>query len=145
MLTLQKVDPRRREEGQRFVQLPYRLYKGHPQWGPPLMQDIRMMLNRDSHPFYEHSDADFFIATRDGRDVGRIASTGESSFNAYHSTRQAQFYLFDCEDDPDAAEALFERVFDWARHRERIPSSGPKGSARSMATGSLSKAMTIAR
>lgn len=127
MLTLQKVDPHRHEEVQRFVQLPYRLYKGHPQWVPPLMQDIRMMLNRDSHPFYEHSDADFFIATRDGRDVGRIAALENRPFNTYHGTHQAQFYLFDCEDDPEAAEALFERVFDWAKRRGLHTVVGPKG------------------
>ena len=36
--------------------------------------DIRMMLNHDKHPFYEHSDAEFFIAVKDGKDVGRIAA-----------------------------------------------------------------------
>ena len=46
----------------RFVDIPYRLYKNHPQWVPPLRMDVELMLNKQKHPFYEHSDADFFIA-----------------------------------------------------------------------------------
>ena len=117
MITVEKVDTSVKSQVNRFVQLPYRLYKDHPNWVPPLFVDARLFLNRSKHPFYEHSTADFFIAVRDGRDVARVVALENRRFNEYHDTKVAQFYLFDCEDDQEAVNALFERVFEWARKR----------------------------
>ena len=127
MLAIEKIDTHSKAQVRRFVDLPYRLYAKHPQWVPPLRMDAEMQLNRNTHPFYEHSDADFFIAVRDGRDVGRIGALENRRFNDYHKTRQAQFYLFDCEDDQEAATVLFNQVFDWARARGLDHVVGPKG------------------
>jgi len=127
MLSVEKIDTRSKAQVHRFIHLPLRLYANHPQWAPPILSDIALMLNWQKHPFYEHSDADFFIATRDGRDVGRVAALENRRFNEYHTTKQAQFYLFDCEDDPEAAAALFEQVFEWARARGLNRVVGPKG------------------
>jgi len=127
VITIQKIDTQSRAQVRRFTDIPFRLYAGHPQWVPPLLMDVRTMLNRQKHPFYEHSAADFFVAVRDGRDVGRIAALENTRFNATHGTRQAQFYLFECEDDQEAAAALFDRVFEWARGRGLDHVVGPKG------------------
>jgi len=127
MLNVEKIDTNNKSLVKRFVRIPYRLYKNHPQWVPPLFMDAETQLNRSKHPYYEHSDADFFIATRDGRDVGRIAALENKRFNAYHKTKQAQFYLFECEDDQEAADALFTRLFDWAKGRGLDNIVGPKG------------------
>lgn len=127
MLSIEKVDTQNKALVARFVNIPYRLYANCPQWVPPLLADAKMQLNRKKHPFYEHSDADFFIAVRDGRDVGRIAALENKRFNDYHKTKQAQFYLFECEDDPEAATALFEQVYAWARARGLNAVVGPKG------------------
>jgi hypothetical protein len=122
-----KIDTRNKEQVRRFIQIPYRLYAKCAQWVPPLFMDAEMQLNRDKHPYYEHSDADFFLARRDGRDVGRIAALENRRFNEYHHLRQSQFYLFDCEDDAEAAAALFDQVFAWARARGLDHVVGPKG------------------
>jgi hypothetical protein len=127
MLTIEKVDTDNKSQVRRFVRIPYRLYANHPKWVPPLLIDSEMMLNRQKHPFYEHSDADFFIAVRDGRDVGRIAATENRPYNQYHGTHQAQFYCFDCEENQEATEDLFNRVFEWARARGLNAVVGPKG------------------
>jgi GNAT superfamily N-acetyltransferase len=111
----------------RFVQIPFRLYANCPQWVPPLLMDSEMQLNRKKHPFFEHSDGDFFVAVRDGRDVGRIAALENRRYNECHGKRQAQFYFFDSEDDQEVANALFERVFEWARARGLNQMVGPKG------------------
>ncbi len=63
----------------------------------------------------------------DGQDVGRIAVLENHRFNEYHGTRQAQFYLFDCVDDQEVANALFERAFEWAKSRGLNQIVGPKG------------------
>jgi GNAT superfamily N-acetyltransferase len=127
MISVEKVDTASKAQVQRFLNIPYRLYAGHPRWVPPLLVDAKLHLNRQKHPFYEHSDADFFVAVQDGRDVGRIAALENRRYNEYHGKRQAQFYLFECEDDQNVAGALFERVFEWARARGLDQVVGPKG------------------
>ena len=127
MLTIEKVDTANRAQIRRFIKVPFRLYKQHPQWVPPIRSDVALMLNRKKHPFYEHSTADFFIAVRDGQDIGRIAALENCNYNKHHDVRTAQFYLFDCEDDSEAAAALFQRVFEWARAHNLDTLVGPKG------------------
>jgi hypothetical protein len=127
MLRVDQIDTSDKASVKRFVRIPFRLYENHPQWVPPILMDAETQLNKKKHPFYEHSDADFFIATKDGRDAGRIAALENKHFNQYHKTKQAQFYLFDCEDDQEVADALFERVFDWAKKRGLDRIVGPKG------------------
>ena len=127
MLAINKIDTKDKAQVRRFVRIPYRLYKNHPQWVPPLYMDAEMQLNREKHPYYEHSEADFFIAESDGQDVGRIAILENKPFNKYHDTRKAQFYLFECENDQQAATALFNRAFEWAQKRNLDQVIGPKG------------------
>jgi hypothetical protein len=127
MLRVDKIDTNNKALVKRFVRIPFRLYENHPQWVPPILMEAENQLNKSKHPFYEHSDADFFIANKDGRDVGRLAALENKRFNQYHKTKQAQFYLFECEDDQEVANALFERVFDWAKGRGLDRLVGPKG------------------
>lgn len=127
MLIIEKVDTGNKSQVKRFVELPHKLYKDCPQWVPPLNVDAYNQLNRAKHPFHEHSDVDFFLAVRDGRDVGRIAAIENKPFNKYHNTKKADFYFFDCENDIEAATALFNTVFEWARERDLNMVVGPKG------------------
>src|SRR5512136_1737447 len=118
MLTvIERVNPRSKLQVNRFIEIPFRLYAGHPQWVPPLRSEAAKSFDRRRHPFYESSDAAVFIAVRGGRDVGRVAAIETRPFNEHHGTRHATFYFFDCEDDPDAAAALLNCVFEWARTR----------------------------
>ncbi len=127
MVTIEKVDTENKAQVKRFVEFYYRLYEGCPQWVPPLYVDAYLPLNRKKHPFFEHSEADFFLAVQDGEVVGRICAAENKPFNAYHNTRKAHFYAFDSVDDQEVANALFETVFDWARKRGLDTVIGPKG------------------
>jgi len=127
MLSIQQINTASKRDVSRFVQLPYQLYRDEPNWVPPLLIDQRMFLNKHKHPFYEHSDADFFVALQDGEVVGRIAALENQPYNQYHGKRQAQFYLFDTIDDPAVAAALFDRVAEWAQARGLEQLVGPKG------------------
>jgi GNAT superfamily N-acetyltransferase len=129
MLTIEKIDTYDKEQVRRFVRLPYRLYKDHPQWTPPLYMDVEMQLNREKHPFYEHSEADFFVAVRNGEVVGRIAALEQRRYNDYHDKHIAQFYLFETEEDQEIANLLFERVCEWTHQRGLNQVMGPKGFA----------------
>jgi len=111
----------------RFVELPYSLYKDCPQWVPPLYMDAYLLLNRKKHPFFMHSEADFFLAVRDGEVVGRICAANNIPFNEYHKTKKAQFYAFDAINDLEVARALFDAVIDWSKGRGLDTLIGPKG------------------
>jgi hypothetical protein len=127
MLIVEKVDTENKKQVRRFVELSHHIYADCPQWVPPLNVDAYNQLNRKKHPFHEHSDVDFFLAVRDGRDVGRIAAIENKPFNKYHNEKTADFYLFECENDMEAATALFNTVFDWAKMRGLETVIGPKG------------------
>lgn len=139
MLKIEKIDVSRRAQVRRFVDIAYKLYAEYPNWVPPLRVAVNTMLNRRKHPYYEHSEADFFIAVRDGHDVGRIATLENTRYNAYHKSREGQFYLFECVDDPEAAQALFSTAFDWATERGLNAVVGPKGFSLFDAYGFLEK------
>ncbi len=127
MVLIDQVDTSNKAQVNDFVTLHYRLYKDCPQWVPPFYTDIKKMLNKQKHPFYEHSAGEFFVARQNGNVVGRISVQENIPFNKYHETRKAQFYLFDSVDDQEVANALFERAFEWARARGLNEVVGPKG------------------
>jgi hypothetical protein len=127
MLTIEKVDTDNKAQVKRFVRFYYDLYEDCPQWVPPLFVDAYLPLNRKKHPFFEHSEADFFLAVRGGKVVGRICAGENKLYNEYHQTKKAQFYFFDTINDLEVAKALFETAFDWARPRGLDTMVGPKG------------------
>lgn len=127
MLVIEKVDTENKKQVRRFVELPFRLYTDCEQWVPPLNVDAYNQLNRKKHPFHEHSDVEFFLAVCDGRDVGRIAVIENKPYNNYHHKKTANFYLFECENNVEAATLLFETAFAWARTRGLNKMVGPKG------------------
>jgi hypothetical protein len=127
MLTIEKVDTENKSQAKRFVKYYYDLYKDCPQWVPPLFGDAYLPLNRKKHPFFEFSQADFYLAVRDGDVVGRICAGENRLFNDYHKTKKSQFYFFDSENDLQTATALFNAVFDWSKARDLDTVVGPKG------------------
>lgn len=127
MVTIEQIDTASKAQVERFIRLPFRLYKEDRRWVPPLWVDMKAQLNRRTHPFFEHSDADFFVAVRNGKDVGRIAAIENRRFNQFHGTRKAQFFFFESEDDQAVADALFGRLFEWAHQRGLDVVIGPKG------------------
>ena len=127
MVTIEKVDTANKAQVNRFVQFHYDLYQSCLQWVPPILSDVKMMLNPKKHPYFEHSVGEFYLATRDGKDVGRLAVHENRPFNAFHGTHEANFYLFDAIDDQEVASALFGCAFDWAKDRGLDRIVGPKG------------------
>jgi GNAT superfamily N-acetyltransferase len=127
MIRTEQIDITSKSQVNEFVMFPFSLYKECPQWVPPFISDIKVMLDPQKHPFYEHSEADFFVAKDNGKIVGRIAALENKPYNKYHDTKQVVFYLLECIDDQDAAKALFERVYDWGKKRGLNALVGQKG------------------
>ena len=78
-----------------FVDLPYRLHAGDPQWVPPLRMDMRQRLSRKRNPFFEHGEADYFLALREGRVVGRVAAVANRLHDQTHGDGTAFFGFFE--------------------------------------------------
>jgi hypothetical protein len=109
-----------------FVELPYRLYQGVPQWVPFMKVDVRNMLDPKKHPFYEHSDAQAFIAVRNGQTVGRFAMMENKLYNQVQNKRIANFNLLESENDIEVIKSLFEAGKEWAAKRGLNRIVGPK-------------------
>jgi hypothetical protein len=127
VIQIEQIDTRKRSDVIRFFKIPFPIYAGSRQWVPPLWGDLSMQLNRRKHPYYEHSEADFFIAVKDGADAGRIAVLENKPYNKYHDRKTATFFLFETVEDPQVVGALFEKAFAWARERGLTGMLGPKG------------------
>ena len=94
MINIQKVDTKSKAQVNEFVNFPFQIYEGVESWVPPILADIKTMLNKDKHPFYEHSEAEFFTARQNGKLVGRIGLLENKVSNKFHDKKQASFYLF---------------------------------------------------
>jgi GNAT superfamily N-acetyltransferase len=108
-----------------FIKLPWRLYRNERNWVPPLIAERRRFLDRKRNPFFRHAEAQYFIARRDGRPVGRISAQVDRNFNVFQDNAWGMFGFFECERDPEAAEALLDAAERWLRARGRDRMVGP--------------------
>lgn len=109
----------------RFIDLPYRLHSRDPLWVPPLRRDVATLLSRTKNPFFEHADAEYFLAERGVEVVGRIAAIHNRLHNETHGDRVGFFGFFECIDDQAVADALFAAAADWLRPRGLDTIRGP--------------------
>jgi GNAT superfamily N-acetyltransferase len=116
---------RSRRDLKRFVKVPFRLHRDSPQWVPPLIYERMEFLDRRKNPYFEHAEADFFIAERDGEPVGRITAQIDSRWDEYQGGSDAMFGFFETAEDPEVAGALLESAVAWARTRGRGRILGP--------------------
>lgn len=122
-LTVKPVSDRR--ELREFILLPFRLYEGVDQWVAPLISERKRHLDRRRNPFFQHADAEYFLARRGDRVVGRISAQVDQRFNEIQDNDWGMFGFFECEQDPDAAAALLDTARDWLRERGRDHMIGP--------------------
>ncbi len=127
-MTAPDIEIRRVEGGEdlnRFIRLPWKIYKDYPHWVPPLMRDVRFKLDRAKHPFFEHAEMEMFLATRAGEPVGRIAGIVDNRYNEFHEERTGSFGMFECIDDYGVAQALFTAAETWCRNKRMDRIRGP--------------------
>jgi GNAT superfamily N-acetyltransferase len=108
-----------------FIKLPWRLYRNEPNWVPPLLFERKRFFDRRRNPFFKHAEAEYFLAWRDGRPVGRITAHIDRHFNEFQQNDWGMFGFFECERDPEAARALLAAAEKWLRDRGRDRMVGP--------------------
>jgi GNAT superfamily N-acetyltransferase len=94
-------------------------------WIPPLISERKKHLDRRKNPFFEHAEAEYFLAWRDGTPVGRITAQVDHRFNEFQANDWGLFGFFESEDDPEIAKALLDAAEGWLRERGRDRMVGP--------------------
>jgi len=114
-----------RREISQFIQVPYNLYQGDPNWVPILEMEQRSWFKK-SHEFYSHGAAQGFVALNsNGRPMGRIMAIYEQLRAENHGGKLGGIGFFEAPDDPVIVSALFEAAEDWLRKRNLIHCRGP--------------------
>jgi len=121
----------RRVEGDRglkaFIQFQYDLYKGNAYAVPPLYFDELNTLSKKRNPAFEFCEAEYWMAYKDGKAVGRVAGIYNPRYVEKWGLKNARFGWIDFIDDPEVSEALLRTVEDWARSKGMEGIVGPMG------------------
>jgi GNAT superfamily N-acetyltransferase len=120
-----------------FIDLPFRLHANRPLWTPPLKLERRMFLTRRLNPFFSHGEAEYFLAWKDGRVVGRITAQVNDAFNEYQQKDWGWFGFLEFEDDQEVVDALLAAAETWCRARGKDRMVGPASFAMNDESGVL--------
>lgn len=124
MIQIKKVETR--SELKKFIQFPHKLFKGNEFWVPPLNRDEMFTLSKDTNPAFEHCEAEYWLAYRDGEIVGRIAGIINHAANAKWG-KKVRFGWIDFVEDIEVAKALLNAVEEWGKAKGMESIQGPLG------------------
>ncbi|MFC1629137.1 hypothetical protein ACFL3H_08505 [Gemmatimonadota bacterium] len=110
-----------------FVRFPFKLYRGNEYWIPPLIKGDVENLRSDRNPAFDHCEARYVLAYRDGELVGRIAGIINHRFIEKWEKEYARFCWLDFIDDREVSRALLKDIEDWARSKGMEGITGPIG------------------
>ena len=122
---VKKVSSRR--EMRTFISFAYNLYKNHPCYVPNLLSDDAATLDRKKNHAFEFCEADYFLAYKDGRLVGRVAAIINNRANQTWGKKEVRFGWIDFTDDAEVSEALIRTVEQWGKERGMTHIVGPLG------------------
>ncbi|MDT8305141.1 MAG: N-acetyltransferase [Anaerolineae bacterium] len=108
-----------------FIRVPWRVYANDENWVPWLYYERLDFFNKSKNAFFEHAEADYFIARRNGEAVGAIAAILNHRHNEFQQENVAHFGAFEVMDDEEAALALLDAAVTWARERGTDSILGP--------------------
>ncbi len=111
-----------------FIKVPWtaQIYKYDPAWVPPLIGDQKHFLNPKDGYFFEHGEAQFFIAYLDGKAVGRISAHVYSRYEEKYDKDTGFFGFYECIDNLEISKALFEAAREWLRAKGKKKMNGPQ-------------------
>jgi GNAT superfamily N-acetyltransferase len=126
-MSLELKEVKNPKDLKKFVLFPFSLYKDNDYWIPPLIKGELETLNPDKNPAFEHCEAKYVLAYKDGKIAGRIAGIVNSRFIKYWKKKWARFCWLDFIDDKEVSKALFQDIEDWARSKGMEGINGPMG------------------
>src|SRR5688572_7803084 len=90
---------RTRRQLKRFVKLPQALRRDDPQWVPPLVFERMQFLDRRRNPWFDHAEAEYFLAERDGEPVGRITAHHDERWDRFQGGSDGMFGFVEFAED----------------------------------------------
>jgi GNAT superfamily N-acetyltransferase len=112
-------------ERKAFIRFQYEVYDANSPFVPPLEMDRENVLSPKKNPWFEFGTAQFFLAKRNGKIVGRIAAIEDPRYNEYHGTKTGWFGFFECINDNAVAKALLSTAETWVKNRGLTQIMGP--------------------
>lgn len=109
----------------KFIKFAWKIYKGDPNWVPPLMMDKMKILNQKKNPFFKTAELEMFMAYKDGEPVGRIAAIKNDAHNKVHNENIGFFGFFESVNDQEVANALLDKAKDWLQSKGLNAMRGP--------------------
>jgi GNAT superfamily N-acetyltransferase len=125
MIELREVETR--GDFKEFLSFPYRLYRNHPYWVPPLYIDEKTTLSPKKNPAFDFCEARMWLVRENGRALGRIAGIRNDKYIEKWGNRYLRFGWLDLVDRDDVADLLFSAVESWAREQGMSAVHGPLG------------------
>ncbi len=120
-----------------FFALPRQIYAPDCLWVPPLEKEERALLTPEAHPYWEHAKGQLFLALREQKTVGRIAAILDENYNNYAKERCGAWGFFECQNDQEAAHALFFAVAKWHQQQGMEFLRGPLNPSTNYTCGML--------
>ena len=124
-VTIKKVSSRK--ELKEFIRFNYNLYKENPYSVPDLYEDILDTFSPTKNPAFAFCEADYFLAYKDDKLVGRVAAIINKRANETWDKKEVRFGWIDFIDDPEVSEALINAVIEWGKERGMNAIVGPLG------------------
>ncbi len=108
-----------------FVKFPWQIYKGDPNWVPPLLVERKEFFDKNKNPFFQHADVIFYLAKRNGKTVGRIAGIVNYKHIETHQEKVGFFGCFECIQEYEVAKLLLDTVREWLKSKGMEIMRGP--------------------
>ncbi len=110
-----------------FIRFNYELYKNNPYSVPDLLDDMMNTFNRKKNAAFEFCEADYFLAYKDNKLVGRVAAIINHRANETWKKNEVRFGWIDFVDDLEVSKALLDQVEAWGKERNMEAMVGPLG------------------
>ena len=107
-----------------FVDFAWEIYRSDPHWVPPLKDEIHGLIDPKKNPWFGHGIAEFWLAERDGKVVGRVSAQVDELVQEHMSPGTGQWGMFEAQDELVAA-ALIGTAEDWLREQRMVRALGP--------------------
>ncbi len=116
-----------KSELKRFIRFNYEFYKDNPYSVPDLYDDMLNTFSPKKNAAFEFCEADYFLALRDGKIVGRVAAIINRRANETWNRKTVRFGWIDFIDDMEVSAALIDTVKQWGKERGMTEIEGPLG------------------
>lgn len=110
-----------------FIRFNYELYKNNPYSVPDLCDDMVNTFSTKKNPAFEFCEADYFLAYKEGKLVGRVAAIINHRANETWNKKEVRFGWIDFVDDLEVSEKLLDEVSKWGKSRGMDTLVGPLG------------------